>query len=199
MHLAAFSALLNRYGPLPAHDVEAAFGACTVLPLHPAQILAEQGGADPFEYFVLEGVVREGGFTPDGEETTTSLYIGPALVLPHFCRIEHGRALLSLQALTEGWVARIPEAVFTEMRSNGALRPFAVGAIQHLLRDAMRRVVHHATLSGKDRLLKFRESHPNLENLIPHTYIAQFLGLTPVSLSRIRGQLHEEQREALRS
>lgn len=196
MHLAAFSALLNRYGPLPAKDVEAAFALCTVITFHPGQVLAEQGAADPYEYFILEGVVREGGFTPEGEETTTSLYIGPALVLPHFCRTEHGRALLTVQALTEGVVARIPERVFTELRTDGALRPFAVGAIQHLLRDAMRRVVHHATLSGKDRLLKFRESHPNLENRIPHTYIAQFLGLTPVSLSRIRRQLYEEQRES---
>jgi hypothetical protein len=43
--------------------------------------------------------------------------------------------------------------------------------------------------TAKDRLLFFRTHYPSLENLIPHTIIASFLGITPVSFSRLRNEL----------
>ena len=45
------------------------------------------------------------------------------------------------------------------------------------------------SLTAKERLLKFRAQYPLLENLIPHPIIASYLGITNISLSRIRGDL----------
>ena len=44
-------------------------------------------------------------------------------------------------------------------------------------------------LSPEERYLKFVKEHPNLLNRVPNKYIANILGITPVSLSRIRKRI----------
>jgi hypothetical protein len=52
----------------------------------------------------------------------------------------------------------------------------------------MEREIMGISLDAKSRLEKFREIHPGLENKISQIQVAQFLGITPVSLSRLRGK-----------
>lgn len=42
---------------------------------------------------------------------------------------------------------------------------------------------------AKDRYLSFMKLYPNLLNMIPHHYIASYLGITPESLSRVRKEI----------
>jgi CRP-like cAMP-binding protein len=44
--------------------------------------------------------------------------------------------------------------------------------------------------NGTQRYMDFIIEYPLLEKRIPHYYIASYLGLTPVSLSRIRKKLN---------
>ena len=49
--------------------------------------------------------------------------------------------------------------------------------------------VAHRSLSARERLLLLREQYPGLENRVPHNLIASFLGITPVSFSRLRKEV----------
>ncbi|MBK8659738.1 MAG: hypothetical protein IPN22_12925 [Bacteroidetes bacterium] len=44
-------------------------------------------------------------------------------------------------------------------------------------------------LSPEERYLKFIQKYPDLLNRVPNKYIANVLGITPVSLSRIRKRI----------
>ncbi|MEM7563551.1 MAG: Crp/Fnr family transcriptional regulator, partial [Pseudomonadota bacterium] len=44
----------------------------------------------------------------------------------------------------------------------------------------------------ENRLQTFMEQNPELFELIPHHYIASYLGITPVSLSRLRNKEHKQ-------
>lgn len=50
-----------------------------------------------------------------------------------------------------------------------------------------------AALPGSDRLQQFRQSYPGLEDQILHHYIASYLGMTAVTLSRLRSQPSAEE------
>jgi hypothetical protein len=50
------------------------------------------------------------------------------------------------------------------------------------------------TEDAKTRYLCFKEKHPDLEQQIHQFHIASFLGISPVSLSRIRANLKNSHR-----
>lgn len=54
------------------------------------------------------------------------------------------------------------------------------------------RLVTFITKSPEERYLELLDKQPALLQKIPQYYLANFLGITPVSLSRIRKRLHDE-------
>ena len=57
---------------------------------------------------------------------------------------------------------------------------------------AMERIASLQYKNASNRYEAFMNQYPNLFNLIPHHYIASYLGITPESLSRIRKSLIQE-------
>ncbi len=54
------------------------------------------------------------------------------------------------------------------------------------------RLVSFVTQRPEERYLQLLDKQPDLLQRIPQYYLANFLGVTPVSLSRIRGRIHNE-------
>jgi CRP-like cAMP-binding protein len=69
------------------------------------------------------------------------------------------------------------------------IRNFANTVLQNELLAKIDKEIGLASLSAKDRLLHFRNKYPLLENIIPHPDIASYLGITNISLSRLRRDL----------
>ena len=93
----------------------------------------------------------------------------------------------NFQALTDLKLATINAKAFREqIRHNAEIRDFANTVLKNELLQKMEKEIGLASLTAKERLLKFREQFPMLENLISHADIASYLGITNVSLSRLR-------------
>lgn len=52
------------------------------------------------------------------------------------------------------------------------------------------RILSSLQKTGKERYLEFCETYPNIEQRVPNYHIANYLGLKPESLSRIRKELN---------
>jgi CRP-like cAMP-binding protein len=92
-----------------------------------------------------------------------------------------------IQALSTCTIGFI-EAMELEKISDKNTEFFQASAliITKLFKDKLQQQIFHATLPGLKKLTQFRSNFPCLENHIPHSYISSYLGITNVSLSRLR-------------
>ena len=65
----------------------------------------------------------------------------------------------------------------------------APGRFQKEMKAAYRRIDAFVMLSPEERYLQFVENNPDMINRVHNKYIANMLGITPVSLSRIRKRI----------
>ncbi len=150
--------------------------------------LERTGETIHYEYVVVAGVVRAFVYTPKGEDVTTMLYTDGQAISPTLLRSLDGRCFYNLQVISDkATILRFSRAgMQAQMQDNVELERFGHQAI---MRDAAFRAEREAYLlksSALERLNWLRERFPNIENRIPHYYIASFLGITPTSLSRLR-------------
>ena len=151
-----------------------------------AQIVRqEQLGTD--EIIVLDGHFASTICDPDGKEVCVGFYVGPCVVTPNIARTRAGLSLVSIAATTDAKIARIDSGLLTQlMISSEPIRNWANGALRGALSQKADREWCLAALVGSDRLAWFRETYPGYENIFNHALIASFLGVTPVTLSRLR-------------
>jgi CRP-like cAMP-binding protein len=72
---------------------------------------------------------------------------------------------------------------------NHQLERFGRYFIQQELAQAVKIYEGHLFFSPEERYLKFIEKYPDLMNRVPLKHLSSFLGITPVSLSRIRKRI----------
>ncbi len=142
------------------------------------------------EYFILSGVCKSYLVNPDGDEITISLFTENSILSPHQTRTPNNISNLNFKALTNLELASMNAKEFENlMIENIEIRNFANTVLQNELMLKVEKEIGLASLTAKERLIEFRNKYKILENLIPHTDIASYLGITNISLSRLRKDL----------
>jgi len=159
------------------------------LSLEKGAYLTQQEQSETNEFVLLSGCLASNICDKDGKEVCIGLYVGPCVITPNIARTRNGLSLVSIVATTDAVLARIDSDLLSKrMMSSEPIRNWANG----ILRDALSRKVDRewclAALSGAERLTWFRREFPNYEDTFPHSLIASFLGVTPVTMSRLRAR-----------
>ncbi len=154
------------------------------------EVFIKENKRNNTEYFVLEGVCRSFLLNPEGEEITISFFSDSSVISPHTTRTSHGLSMLNFQALTPLKLGIMDASRFEEfMVENLEIREFGNTVLRNELKHKVEKEIGMASQTARERLLKFRKEYPLLENLIPHTTISTYLGITNISLSRLRNEL----------
>lgn len=141
------------------------------------------------EYILIDGIARSYFLNEKGNETTIAFYQHATFLPFNFTRTYQGKSLLSYEALIDCEVMTLDATNFQKLVDDSIeLQNFVKANLRSVFTKKMNREIRLATWKAKDRLKAFREEYNQLENLIPHPMIASFLGITNVSLSRLRGQ-----------
>jgi CRP-like cAMP-binding protein len=142
------------------------------------------------EYFLLEGICGSYLSNAEGLDSFISFFTTKSVLSPHTTRTSKGLSLLNIKALTPVKIASVNAKKFEElMVQDLEIREFGNTVLRNELKKKVEKEIGLASLTAKERLIQFRKDYPFLENLIPHPYIASFLGITNVSLSRLRKEL----------
>lgn len=149
--------------------------------------IVQQDAEDTNEYIILDGNVTSIIYGPDGRAICVGLHVGACVVAPNIARTRDGTSLVSLEASTDVVMAQMDSVALTDMMIDSIpVSDWANGVLRQELGRKADREWCLAALGGADRLAWFRERYPSHEALFVHTLIASFLGITPVTLSRLR-------------
>ena len=139
------------------------------------------------EIIVLDGHLVSTISDPDGKEVCVGFHAGPCVVTPNIARTRAGQSLVFMTATTDARIARMSNDALTGlMISSEPIRNWANDILREALSQKADREWCLAALGGADRLAWFRAAFPDFEDIFSHTLIASYLGVTPVTLSRLR-------------
>ncbi len=153
------------------------------------ELITSVGHKNNLEYFMIEGICKSFLLTPEGENVTISFFMSNSIISPSTTRNNEGKSVINIQALTDGEIATIDATAFEKLMIDDLeIRDFGNSVLRNELMAKVQKEIALASLKGKDRLLLLRMNYPNIENCIAHADIASYLGMTTISLSRLRTQ-----------
>jgi CRP-like cAMP-binding protein len=152
-----------------------------------------EGKKEQFIGFVLEGNMRH-YYTRDGEEKTTYFYFENHLVSSYFSAITGMPSPLTIEALTDTRLLTFSYAHLKWMYDQSPKwERFGRLLAEYLALGLEERMAGLLMMSAEERYLQLLQGNKQkIIERIPQHYIANYLGITPVSLSRIRKRLGEK-------
>ena len=184
--------LVHKVSPVSEGALDLISDLIVVEVYEKGEVFIDRGKKNNKEYFVYEGICRSFLLSPEGEEVTISFFLDGSVLSPNKTRTANQISHLSFQALTKLTVASLNADKFEQLMINHRdIREFGNMVLQYELLAKVEKEIALASLNGRERLILFREKYHFLENLISHIDIASYLGITNISLSRLRRGLME--------
>lgn len=155
------------------------------------EVIIETGSLHKDLFFIRKGLVRSFSNKNDEEEITFQLF-------PENQPFANAHAILlnepshfTYQAIERTKVYSIDYETFQSVTaSNNNLLELNRNILgKKILRQIFLRIESFVFLSPEERYKKYIKDYPNIVNRAPDKYIANVLGITPTSLSRIRSRM----------
>ena len=182
--------ILNSIIPLSESAIKKVQEITQIIHLSKGTFITQTGNNNNLEYFVLRGVCKSCLNNVDGEEITLSFFMPNTVISPFTTRSKEGKSILNIKCLTDVEIATMDAHKFeTLMIEDEEIRIFGNTVLRNELMDKVQKEIGLASLPSKNRLQILRKKYPNIENLVAHTDIASYLGITPISLSRLRSKI----------
>lgn len=151
--------------------------------------LAHQAQPESDEFILLDGCLASSICDQDGKDVCVGLHVGPCVVTPNIARTRDRVSLVSIQATKEASLYWIDTDRLTNLiLESEPIRNWANGILREALSEKAEREWCLAALGGAERLNWFRHAFPSYEDIFTHSLIASFLGITPVTMSRLRAR-----------
>lgn len=162
----------------------------TVSTLKKHQLFAEEGHVSTEVGFILDGMLRQ-FYTKDGDERTTYFFFENQFLSAYISCLTGKPSLITIEALSDITYIHFPYAVLHGLfEQRMAWQKFGRLIAEYLTIGLEERMVSLLLLSPEERYLDLLEgSKKKILERVPQHYIANYLGITPVSMSRIRNRI----------
>ena len=137
--------------------------------------------------FVLSGLFRYFYITRDGDDYTKHFSMENSLVISLSAFLEQRESFFYIEALEDSMVFSVDMKELRDMSENNIhLTKFMLKLIETVFIMKEKREADFLLKDALGRYEQFLLNYPGLEKRVRQYHIATYLGITPVSLSRIR-------------
>lgn len=162
----------------------------TVSTIKKHELFAEEGLVSGKVAFVIEGMFRQ-FYTKDGDERTTYFYFERHFLSAYISCLTGKPSLVTIEALSDSTYISFPYTVLHDLfEQHMVWQKFGRLIAEYLTVGLEERMASLLLLSPEERYLDLLEgSKKKILERVPQHYIANYLGITPVSMSRIRNRI----------
>ena len=155
-------------------------------------LLLKEGKIADRMFLVRQGCLRE-FFYKDGKDFTTQFFFENDGVASAESFFEDKPSKYNIETIEKTIILEIPKKIYYEsMEKMPELKSIMYIAIQKRLIQYMDYMKSYITDKPIDRYLNLMKTRPEIIQRVPQHYIASYLGMTSVSLSRIRNKIKRE-------
>lgn len=156
-------------------------------------ILVDLGQVAQEAYFIIKGCLRFYYLTDDGKEITGFIFQENMMAGSHESFFSQVPSLQVVETLEDGDLLAISyESVQTLFREVPRMNILIRKILEQRMAYAQRVVASLIIQKPEERYSSLLEQQPELLQRIPHHMLASYLGITPVSMSRIRRKLRDK-------
>lgn len=154
-------------------------------------ILTSAGQRERYLYFVLEGIQRVFFLTEDGAKEATLVFTyAPSLSGVADSFLGQHLSHFYLETLTTSRFLRIPYETFMEQcLTYPEMNRLALALAATAFEGVLLRQAELQTASAEAKFRALLQRSPHVLNLIPHKYLASYLGIDPATFSRLLGSV----------
>lgn len=185
-HLQKLNALLSAAEGLPKEDREAFLSLWEPFEAKRKEILTRAGETEKFLYFVNEGVQRIYYFDEQEREATIIFTYEPSFggVLDSLMLQQPSRYFY--ETLTpSSFIKTSQQALFNIMRTRPAIEVMIRQGITTAMAGTLERMVELQSFSSEEKFRKFMQRSPHMLQLVPHKYLANYLGIDATNFSKL--------------
>ena len=170
---------LNEYFSITESDT---------LSIPPKTVLLKEGEVADKLYLIRKGCLRL-FFNSEGKDITFQFFFEGDFVASFDSLYKRQPSLFSLESIEPAQVLIIERDVFYNLiEKSPSLRRYYEEKLIERFHVYQRLFLSHIKNTPQQRYEELLKEHPDIIRRVPLHYIASYLGITPVSLSRIRNR-----------
>ena len=160
---------------------------CRVDDFRKGEMVSEPGKTGRYVRFLISGIVKEFIVDREGKETTTAFLIHSGDIIADAAILDGGISEIGFRAITDSKISSLPVKTILEQRERYPEVMEHQALLLERLADCRWKTERMLYLkTARERYEWFLEKYPGLIDQVPHSDIASYLNMTPVTLSRIR-------------
>jgi CRP-like cAMP-binding protein len=179
--------LLRQLAGMPDKDLSILDDLTSVKPYKKKASLLLAGHMPVYSGYITEGAFREYYTDKNGREFNKAFGFKGDFTGSYYDLHLQEPSLVTIEALTDSTLILIDHKKYQQLVQTDAFWLKVSYTVAHnLLMKKFEREWQLLTLTALERYELLQKRYPELEQLVPSYHIASYLGITPISLSRIR-------------
>jgi len=181
---------LNLFAQFSLFDLKDLFSISRIVKLPANTVYIDKGSNSKKLGYITKGLIRAFTIKENGDDVTVILRWEKQFIASHDSIIRKQPSNFIYQALEDTVLFEFDyEQAEALLDRSPKLSGFRNMVNFEIIAEALDRAESLVLLSPEERYLQLIREKPNIVNRVPGKYIATFLGITPVSLSRIRKRI----------
>ena len=154
----------------------------------PKTTILPEGEVSRHIYYIQKGVARM-WFNKDGKDITFQFFFAQQAVASIDSFFHQSPSLFTIESIEACEVLVIDKEQFDKLlQTNSASKDLFITFLAERFQNYTHLFLSRIKDTPEERYKELLKNHPEIVQQVPQHYIASYLGITPVSLSRIRNR-----------